>query len=274
MPAGTDAPMLVWWGGDRCEPTVSAPPCGRPCEGHRWCQSAPRGSQRDRGPASRPARTLRVVAAARRPIEEPELVLVLPRDAVPDGCAFRGLRAADAHALARLRESVAAHARYLPRPQAEEDASFKQLIPYVVVRDRGRIFLMERTRAGGDPRLHLKATIGVGGHLNPVDGGTDPLMGGLRREWDEELIAGFDPAFELAGFLNDDTNAVGAVHLGVVFTVEADGAPVDVREREKLSGRFVEPDDVRAAWDRLETWSQLTLDWLSGATGERETRGH
>lgn len=214
------------------------------------------------------------MSAADHSLEKPELVLVLPRDAVPGGCAFRGLRAADADALARLREAVAAHARYLPRPVAEEDPGFKQLIPYVVVRDHGRIFLMERTRAGGDPRLHLKATIGVGGHLNPVDGSADPLMDGLRREWDEELTAGFDPEFELAGFLNDDTNAVGSVHLGVVFTVEADGAPIDVRERDKLSGRFAAPDDVRAAWDRLETWSQLTLDWLSEATGGGETRGH
>jgi predicted NUDIX family phosphoesterase len=227
---------------------------------------------RDQATVSRPAPTLRVVAAAQHPADQPELVLVLPRDAVPGGCAFRGLRVVDADALARLHEAVAAHARYLPRSEAEEDPSFKQLIPYVVVRDRGRIFLMERTRAGGDPRLHLKATIGVGGHLNPVDGGADPLMDGLRREWEEELDAAFEPTFELAGFLNDDTNAVGAVHLGVVFTVEARGT-VEVRERDKLSGRFADADEVRAAWDRLETWSQLTLEWLSGAVAGVVNRG-
>jgi predicted NUDIX family phosphoesterase len=55
---------------------------------------------------------------------------------------------------------------------------------------------------------------------------------------------------------------VGAVHLGVVFTVEADGRPVAVREDDKLVGEFVEADAVRAAWDRLETWSQLVADAL------------
>src|SRR5690606_28383021 len=109
-------------------------------------------------------------------------------------------------------------------------------------------------------RLHGKASIGVGGHLNPVDDGEDPLMSGLRREWDEELVADWEPEFTLVGLLNDDSNRVGAVHLGVVFTVEADGRRVAVRERDKLTGEFVEPDAVRAAWDRLETWSQLVAD--------------
>jgi predicted NUDIX family phosphoesterase len=186
-----------------------------------------------------------------------ERVLVLPRDQVPGGCDFSGLRRTDAAALDELRAAVAGHARFLDRPVAEVSPAWKQLIPYVVVRDGGRVFLMERTDAGGDPRLHRKASIGVGGHLNPVDEGEDPLGVGLQREWAEELVAEWEPRFELVGLLNDDSNPVGSVHLGVVFEVEADGRPVAVRETEKLSGRFVVPEEVLAAWDRLETWSQL-----------------
>jgi predicted NUDIX family phosphoesterase len=191
-----------------------------------------------------------------------ELVLVLPRDRVPGGCDFLGLRRTDATALEDLRAAVLAHGRYLARPVAEDDPAFKQLIPYVVVRDGSRIFLMERTDAGGDARLHRKASIGVGGHLNPVDEGEDPLLAGLRREWTEELVADWEPSFELAGLLNDDTNPVGAVHLGVVFEVEARDREVAVREIDKLSGRFVERSAVTAAWDRLETWSQLVAEGL------------
>jgi predicted NUDIX family phosphoesterase len=187
----------------------------------------------------------------------PERVLVLPREHVPGGCDFRGVREADADALAVLRAAVARHGRYLDRPVVEQDPSFKQLIPYVVVRDGSRTFLMERSDAGGDVRLHGKASIGVGGHLNPVDEGEDALMAGLRREWNEELAADWDPRFELVGLLNDDSNPVGAVHLGVVFTVEADGRPVIVREHDKLVGDFADAAEVGAAWERLETWSQL-----------------
>jgi predicted NUDIX family phosphoesterase len=187
----------------------------------------------------------------------PERVLVLPRDAVPGGCDFRGVKEADAGALSALRQAVAAHGRYLDRPLAEDDLSHKQLIPYVVVRDGSQVFLMERTDAGGDARLHGKASIGVGGHLNPVDEGEDALMAGLRREWAEEIEADWEPDFRLVGLLNDDSNPVGAVHLGVVFTVEADGRPVAVREHDKLIGHFADADELGAAWDRLETWSQL-----------------
>ncbi len=194
-----------------------------------------------------------------------ERVLVLPRAAVPGGCDFHGIRKADASAPDDLRAAVAAHGRYLDRATAEEDASHKQLIPYVVVRDEERVFLMQRTDAGGDARLHGQASIGVGGHLNPVDEGVDALMAGLRREWAEELDVAWEPEFELLGLLNDESNPVGAVHLGVVFSVEAAGRAVDVRERDKLSGAFVDATEVVARWDRLETWSQLVAAALGFA---------
>lgn len=191
-----------------------------------------------------------------------ERVLVLPRAAVPGGCDFRGVRLTDPSALLALRRGIAEHGRYLDRAAAEEDPSHKQVIPYVVVRDADRIFLMERTDAGGDVRLHRKASIGVGGHLNPVDEGEDPLLAGLAREWDEELVTGWQAEFRLVGMLNDDGNAVGAVHIGVVFEVEAAGRLVEVREREKLTGRFATVGEVADAWERLETWSQLVAESL------------
>ena len=191
-----------------------------------------------------------------------ERVLVLPRADVPDGTDFHGLRRVDDGALGRLRDAVSRSGRYLERPAAEDDPSHKQLIPYVVVRDGDRVFLMHRTDAGGDARLHGKASIGVGGHLNPVDEGEDALMAGLQREWAEELEAAWEPEFRLVGLLNDESNPVGSVHLGVVFEVDAGGRPVDVREHDKLTGTFVDADELQASWDRLETWSRLVAEAL------------
>jgi predicted NUDIX family phosphoesterase len=191
-----------------------------------------------------------------------ERVLVLPREEVPGGCDFTGIRDADDQTMAALQAATTAHGRFVDRPVAEEDPSLKQLIPYVVVRDGPLVYLMERTAAGGDPRLHGKASIGVGGHLNPVDEGADPLADGLRREWSEELVADWEPAFRLVGLLNDDSNPVGSVHLGVVFEVEANGRPVEVRERDKLSGRFATVAEVRSTAGRMETWSRLVADHL------------
>ena len=82
--------------------------------------------------------------------------------------------------------------------------------------------------------------------------------GSGRRSWSTD----WEPEFRLVGLLNDDSNPVGSVHLGVVFEVQADGRPVEVRERDKLTGRFATAAEVRAAWDRMETWSRLVAEHL------------
>ena len=187
---------------------------------------------------------------------EGERVFVVPRAAVPDAAGWYGLRTTD---LDTFVAGVERDGRYEPRSTMEQDPSFKQVIPYLVLRDGPRYFLMRRTTAGGDPRLHGRYSIGVGGHLNPGDGG---LLGGLRREWDEELIADFVPDFRLVALLNDDTTAVGAVHLGAVYLADSAGRPVAVRETDKLTGDFVEPEAVDAIRDRMETWSTLVFDFL------------
>ena len=63
---------------------------------------------------------------------------------------------------------------------------------------------------------------------------------------------------------NDDSNPVGAVHLGLVYAADAGGRPVAIRETDKLSGHFATLDEVAAVADRLETWSALLFDFLSG----------
>jgi predicted NUDIX family phosphoesterase len=187
-----------------------------------------------------------------------ELVYAVDRDALFDGAeAWRGVKRDD---VGGILERAAGAGEFVPRPAAEKDASIKQTIPYLVLRDGGRIFLMKRTRAGGDARLHDHYTIGVGGHVNPGDAG---ILEALEREWREELVADFVPAFRFVGLLNDDTVEVGRHHLGIVYLAEADGRPVRVRETHKLSGSFETPESCRAVYERMETWSQLVLDAIS-----------
>ncbi len=196
-----------------------------------------------------------------------ERVYVVPRAVVVDAAGWYGIRTDGLETFVAALERAG---RFEPRDAMERDPSHKQVIPYLVLRDRSRYFLMQRTAAGADARLHHRYSIGVGGHLNPGDGG---LLGGLRREWDEELIADFVPDFRLVGLLNDDTTEVGAVHLGAVYLADAAGRPVAIRETDKLSGGFVEPGDVAAVIDRLETWSRLTFEFLAADDRARREAG-
>jgi predicted NUDIX family phosphoesterase len=188
-----------------------------------------------------------------------ELVLVIPRSAVMGDPGWLGVRTEDLDGFETI---VAREGRFEPRPAMERDRAWKQVIPYLVLRDGERYFLMRRTRAGGDARLHDLWSIGVGGHLNPGDGG---LAEGLRREWGEEIEADFVPEFRLVGLLNDDSTDVGSVHLGAVYVADAAGRPVAIREADKLTGSFAPPAEVAAVADRMETWSALVFDFLERA---------
>jgi predicted NUDIX family phosphoesterase len=191
--------------------------------------------------------------------ESQELVYAVPRDALFDGTdPWLGVRRDD---VAGILDRTGLGS-FVPRPAAEIDTSIKQIIPYLVLRDGDRVFLMKRTSAGGDARLHDLYTIGVGGHLNPGD---VSILGGLRREWMEEVAADFIPEFQFVGLLNDDTVEVGLHHLGVVFLADAAGRAVRIRETHKLSGSFETIESARAVYGRMETWSRLTLDAVEAA---------
>lgn len=152
------------------------------------------------------------------------------------------------------------HHEFMDRPAAEEDPSYKQIIPYVVLTQKGRVFSTRRLNKGGESRLHGKLSIGIGGHINPVDE-TDRrsvLMKGLERELDEEVYIQRRGQLVPRGFINDDGNGVGAVHLGLCFSMEVEGE-VSVKETEKLSGAWLSLQELKSEYDNMETWSQIAL---------------
>ena len=71
-----------------------------------------------------------------------EKVLVVKRADIFAGEAWHGLKTDN---LSRLLKSISTKYRFLPRSQAEEDARWQQIIPYLIFENSGRIFLMRRT---------------------------------------------------------------------------------------------------------------------------------
>src|SRR3954467_10445027 len=66
-------------------------------------------------------------------------------------------------------------AQYLsfrPRAEVETDPSFKQLIPYVVLRCGGELFHYTRGSQGTEARLRALRSVGIGGHISRADAGT------------------------------------------------------------------------------------------------------
>jgi predicted NUDIX family phosphoesterase len=189
-------------------------------------------------------------------VTDGERVLVIPRHAIMGDPGWLGLTT---DGMAGFEALVERAAEFRPRTEMEVDRTWKQVIPYLVLRDGPRYFLMRRTQAGTDARLHDRWSIGVGGHLNPGD---RDLGGGLRREWREEVAADFEPDFRLIGLLNDDSTDVGSVHIGAVYVADAAGRAVAIRETDKLTGAFADPAEVAAIVDRMESWSALVFAHL------------
>ena len=80
--------------------------------------------------------------------------------------------------------------QFLPRDQAEGNPHYRQLIPYVVVLDAlGQVFACTRLAIQSEARLHSKLSIGIGGHINPLDSPLEPAIvrRAAWRELHEEL---------------------------------------------------------------------------------------
>ena len=201
-----------------------------------------------------------------------EFVYVIPRERLFPVCYPQGFVpfGAELRQEAFL-ETVAAHAFFVERQYAERTPALKQVIPYTVVRRAtGEILLMRRLKRGGEGRLHGKLTIGVGGHVNPEDALASPrhpLAGATWRELEEEIVIE-EPKDEreilCLGLINDDSNPVGAVHVGLaqMLTLERD---VRIREEDVLEGELAAPERLmalRAQGADFETWSSILIDHL------------
>ena len=170
-------------------------------------------------------------------------------------------------ALSNYSRKISHHGFFMERDYAEQCSDFKQIIPYcLVIKRKGPelfVFRYERLTGGSEERLHNKASIGVGGHINPEDVEDQSKRGFIAncvwRELHEELIINKPKKFENSalGLINDDTNPVGSVHFGWVTMVWVDDA--EVREKDTLKGEFVRFQDLlkdTTPLDAYETWSQ------------------
>jgi len=145
---------------------------------------------------------------------------------------------------------------FIDRPVAEVSPEYRQIIPYVVIRNDDHYFVLRRTTKQTEARLHHKLSLGIGGHVNPGHS----LLEGLQKELDEEVRIGSGFSMEFIGIINDDTTDVGRVHLGAAYLLEADGRDVAVKETEKMIGDWMPRGALQGVRASFESWSQIVYD--------------
>lgn len=194
-----------------------------------------------------------------------EHILVIKRSLFDELGAFQGF---NADATRYLDAILAPGANFfLPRAPAENDPSHKQIIPYAIFHHAGRYLIYTRGGKSGEKRLVAKRSIGIGGHINPHDEREDSLarttyLNGVEREMDEELRIAGSHTQKVIGLINDDSNEVGQVHLGVVHLFDLESNDVTSNEDAIQDIEFLSLDELDAMKDRLETWSQICLAHL------------
>jgi len=195
-----------------------------------------------------------------------EHVLVIPRTLFDSLGSFQGFQPEVERYLSAMLAPGANF--FMERPAAEADPTHKQLIPYSIFRHEGRYLSYTRGGSSGEKRLVAKRSIGIGGHINPVDQAQDAMgeamyFNSIEREISEELQMGGTHTQRVIGLINDDSSEVGSVHLGVVHVFELSSDDVQSNEEAIQDLRFVPLDELLAQMDSLESWSQICVKHLA-----------
>jgi len=194
-----------------------------------------------------------------------ENVLVVKRELFDELGSFQGL---NFEAEKYLKAILSRGSNFfVPRPEAENDPAYKQIIPYALIAFEETVLHYVRGKKAGEQRLVAKGSIGIGGHMNETDESLFAMdeqayRAGVEREVNEEIK--IDTPFEdrIVGLLNDDSTEVGRVHLGIVHIFKLKEPNVQKREAMITGLTFLTKEELMARRESLETWSQICIDSL------------
>jgi predicted NUDIX family phosphoesterase len=191
-------------------------------------------------------------------------------------------------------------ATFAPRAEVETDETRLQIIPYLVVTSDFNVFGYCRAK-GGERRLEGQWSVGIGGHINEVDrvmridapdmlDALCTIESAIFREADEEtrgLVTLMDcpslakhdgdnprrSPYDWRAVSNIEqpyvpvciytpNNAVGRVHLGIVYTLAVSNETlygITAKDPTLRASRVFKAPLTQVEFDRMEMWSKLSL---------------
>ncbi|MAG47528.1 hypothetical protein CL617_02905 [archaeon] len=166
---------------------------------------------------------------------------------------------------------------FMRRGDVEENPNYKQPIAYFTIINplAKTVFGYQRSTKAGEVRLHKKWSVGLGGHIEKFDKGVDgsleknPIYTSMLRELEEEVHIGdlnnLKP--KLLGYINDDSDAVGQVHFGLLYTFEVNsGVIVKPKDEEISSGDMIAFELLKTFSGennlgyKMEEWSKIAME--------------
>ncbi len=187
-----------------------------------------------------------------------ELILVVKTSYLFPNGIWQGLKTTD---IEQYKHIIDHRKEFLPRYLMEQDQTYKQIIPYLVFTYNNKFFLMQRQTNASEKRLQNKYSLGIGGHIRQEDMQKQSIFAWAEREFHEEINYQDNLTIEPFGILNDDSNAVGKVHLGLVLLLHGDSDNITIKSELK-SGKLVTLSACTTVVGTMESWSQLILHHL------------
>lgn len=194
-----------------------------------------------------------------------ELVFAIPTDGLWKILTYKETSLIKGNS--ELLKRVVQKGLFRKRRELEDDPSFKQIIPYVIISNKDSFYFFQRTTKQTEKRLHNKFSLGVGGHMNPgssKESQEQYLINELKRELFEEvkLLNGcLIEHIEFIGFINDDSISVGSVHIGLLYNIHVSNRDVVINETNKMTAAWIDKHDLTEFYEGMETWSKITFDY-------------
>jgi predicted NUDIX family phosphoesterase len=188
-----------------------------------------------------------------------EKILVVPTSKFFTGQPFSGLHVIEN--FDKTQETIEIHKEFLWRSEMEIDVNYKQIIPYLVFSYDNKFFLMQRKSNASETRLQNKYSLGIGGHIKQEDISGKNIFDWARREFAEEIEYTGSFSIEPIGLINDESNAVGQVHLGCAFLLKGDSGAISIKSELK-QGNLLSLQECAAFYENMETWSQIVFNFL------------
>lgn len=182
-------------------------------------------------------------------------VEVLPKEIISQTNSFKGKRISDL-----ISEKDVC---WIERKEAENNNNYKQLIPYILVKNENKFACYKRH--GTEQRLHGLYSCGIGGHVDEPDKQyslEQTLETGMYRELSEEFCNFEKESITLnyLGLINENESNVGLVHLGIVFLAECNNGFIP-KPAEELSGMEWKTEDEVKLLNK-ELWTELAFNLL------------
>jgi len=194
-----------------------------------------------------------------------EHILVVRRDFLfPEGMYEGFLQGVVKKNVAKYEQIIREKGQFLPRPLMEQDEHYKQIIPYFVFTYEEKLFLMQRKASATEQRLANKYSLGIGGHVHEQDLINGDIAQWGQREFYEEVFYKGKVNIAPLGILNDESNAVGRVHMGVVYLLHGDSPEISIRSELK-HGALYTREECEQYYGHMESWSQMVFDALKTA---------